>query len=57
MIYHDNYYALFVNWYNNGRVREYRGRGMSAFESRYQATVSEDVTVDTSVSAAVNCKV
>jgi hypothetical protein len=33
------------------------GRGTSAAGSRYQATASEDVTVDTTVCVTVNCKV
>jgi hypothetical protein len=40
-----------------GAVREPRGRGTSAVGSRYQATVSEDVAVDTSMYVIVNCKV
>jgi hypothetical protein len=36
-----------------GTVREPRGRGMSAVGSRYRATASEDVTVDTRVGVCV----
>jgi hypothetical protein len=43
------------------RVREPRGRGTFAFGSRYRATASKDVIVDTSecvcVCVAVNCNV
>jgi hypothetical protein len=34
-------------------VRELRGRGTSAVESRYKATASEDVTVETNVCVCV----
>jgi hypothetical protein len=37
--------------------REPRGRGTSAVESRYEATASEDVTLDTSVCACVRAYV
>jgi hypothetical protein len=36
-----------------GTVREPRGRGTAAVGSRYRATASEDVTVDTSVCVCV----
>jgi hypothetical protein len=39
-----------------GIVREFKGRRMYAVESRYQATASEDVTVNISVCVTVNCK-
>jgi hypothetical protein len=37
-------------------VREPRGRGTSSVGSRYRATASEDMTVNTSVCVTVNCK-
>jgi hypothetical protein len=40
-----------------GIVLEPRGRRTSPIGSSYRATVSEDVTVDTSVYVIVNCKV
>jgi hypothetical protein len=40
-----------------GIVLESRGRGMFSVGSRYQATASKDVTVDTCVCVTVNCKV
>jgi hypothetical protein len=43
--------------YGTGKVREPRGRGMSAVENRYQATAKEDMTVDTCVCVTVYCKV
>jgi hypothetical protein len=40
-----------------GILREPRGTGTSAVGSRYRATASEDVTVDTGVCVTVNSKV
>jgi hypothetical protein len=40
-----------------GMVREPTGKGTSAVGNRYQATASEDVTVDTSVCVTMNCEV